>query len=283
MILGKLAGKKLSLSSFDTQTFSLVDDTSVALGENTSLEEFRGRVLHLIKPFVQYGGLLDRRSSLEDRGRETSRPIPLSLLFFLSGTIWAFALISCRRLIVPRLRGIDRISHTTIVPVVQTWVVVLLAKFFAVSMALLPLMLLAKGISAGLSLDPLITWGFLTPAFVILGSRFYSLWIKSLNEYLKTQRGAAPGGPLITGAKQIFRNYMGRPSIDLNEPLSSLMWHKRRPFLNAMIAILIFGTIVNLVQKSVRYHSIYSTRMQEMKRKYEEQKHIEQEKSHAAR
>jgi len=88
VLLGKLTPESLTLKSFDTQTFSLVDTTNINFGKNTSLEELRSRVFHLVRPFVQIGGFLDRQSTLQDK-------MPPFFLYFISGIFSAFILITC--------------------------------------------------------------------------------------------------------------------------------------------------------------------------------------------
>ncbi len=64
--------RKLHLRSFETWTRSLVGETELSFGDQTSLSDFRHRAFRLIKPFVELGGLLDQHQA----GLSYTKPQP---------------------------------------------------------------------------------------------------------------------------------------------------------------------------------------------------------------
>jgi len=98
VVTGNLGPTKIKLTSYETWTHYVVATETLALGDNSNLEDLRHRTFRLIKPFTQIGGLLDQHSEISDPhylpaartdspATEDGPPISIALLVLLTAIL----------------------------------------------------------------------------------------------------------------------------------------------------------------------------------------------------
>ncbi len=250
VLIGKLSDKKLVLQSFETWTKTIVDEQSFRLGENTNLEKFRHQIFQLVKPIVQLGGLLDQQAVVAMASTQPGG----WLWAFVSGIAWALALMLSYQLVIPGLKGAEKIRLGNIIPATRAWIV----SVFERSVFFFAIIFISISITAGLSqktgFGSETVWALVVPVAILGGCLAYMYLLN-----------------YISSSKNSLLSFLNRLPIDIEHVTKHEPTARSRKMVGIGALVLVIATMSTWITQSVKYRATYLQRIDHMREIIREQ------------